>query len=346
MNSTVPSPVTHAHATAPDPGQTIEVAPGVHWLRMPLPFALDHINLWLLDDGEGVTMVDTGYTLPEVQAAWEQVFATFLHGRRITRLIITHFHPDHSGLAWWHCRHWGIMPWMTNAEWLSCAMALRSTTDESMAARLQFFADHGVETAMLERMRNEFSHFAHGAPHLPAAFRRIVDGEDLTINGRRWTVRVGSGHAPEHACLHCPELGVLISGDQILPKITPNVSVWYSEPVASPLQFFLDSIQRFRSLPADTLVLPSHKLPFRGLHARLDELDHHHAQRLEEAFTACEAKPHTANEILKVLFRRDLDSHQTGFALGESLAHLHHLVDRGRLRRSTDADGLIRFARA
>jgi glyoxylase-like metal-dependent hydrolase (beta-lactamase superfamily II) len=177
-------------------------------------------------------------------------------------------------------------------------------------------------------------------------YRRIVDGESIAINGRNWIVRVGRGHSPEHACLHCPELGVLISGDQILPKITPNVSVWYSEPFAEPLSLFLASIASFRSLPHHTLVLPSHKLPFRGLHARLDELERHHAARLADAYSACEAKPHTANEILRVLFRRDLDSHQTSFALGESLAHLHYLVAEGRLVRETGTDGRIRFARA
>jgi len=343
--TSAPIPVTHAYSEAVAAGQTIEVAPGVHWLRMPLPFALDHINLWLLEDGDGVTMVDTGYTLPEVQAAWEQIWESFLRGRKITRLIITHFHPDHSGLAWWHCRHWGIMPWMTGAEWLSCGMALHGADPINVEARLDFYANHGVEESMLAEMRGGLTHFTEGTPRLPTAFRRIADNDEISINGRRWIVRVGRGHAPEHACLHCPELGVLISGDQILPKITPNVSVWFSEPFAEPLGQFLDSIQRFRSLPKDTLVLPSHKLPFRGLHTRLDELERHHAARLHEAHAACETKPHTANEILKILFRRDLDYHQTGFALGESLAHLHHLVAKGLLVREIDADGRVRFAR-
>lgn len=339
-------PVTHAFAEPPATGQTIEVAPGIHWLRMPLPFALDHINLWLLEDGDGVSMIDTGYTMPAVQAAWEQIFKTFLRGRKITRIFVTHFHPDHSGLAWWHYERWGVLPWMTGSEWLSCATALRSTESNNLEFRLKFLANHGIETAMLDRMRGEFSHFAHGVPHLPPAFRRISDNDEITINGRRWIVRVGRGHAPEHACLHCPELGVLISGDQILPKITPNVSVWYSEPFGEPLGHFLASIETFRSVPPDTLVLPAHKLPFRGLHTRLDELARHHAARLDEAFAACESKPHTAFEILKVLFRRELDSHQTGFALGESLAHLHYLVAKGRLARIVDDSGAVRFARA
>ena len=337
------SDIHHPFARPPATGTTIEVAPGVHWLRMPLPFALDHINLWLLEDGDGWTIVDCGYGLDEVKLAWDEVFAATLGGKPVTRLLVTHFHPDHMGLAAWHCDRWGLMPVMTLAEWLSANMAVHGHAPANFEARLAFFARHGVPDSILDEMRADLSPYARGVPALPAGFRRIRDGDEIEIGGRTWRTITAQGHAPEHACYYCAEIGVLISGDQILPKITPNISVAYSEPLADPLALYLDSLATFEPLPADTLVLPSHQRPFTGLQARLAGLAAHHEARLADALAACETRGHTAFELLPVLFRRKLDTHQTSFAIGESLAHLHHLVARGRIWRDIDAEGQLRF---
>jgi glyoxylase-like metal-dependent hydrolase (beta-lactamase superfamily II) len=170
----------------------------------------------------------------------------------------------------------------------------------------------------------------------------------LRIGRRQWRVITAFGHAPEHACLFSADGDggpVLISGDQVLPRITTNVGVWGNQPEADPLAQFLRSMDKFRPLPQDTLVLPSHGRVFRGLHQRLDELQAHHAQRLAELEAALDT-PKTAAEVLPVLFRRPLDHHQLVFAIAEAIAHLHYLWYAGRATRQRDNDGLWVFQRA
>jgi glyoxylase-like metal-dependent hydrolase (beta-lactamase superfamily II) len=338
-------PIDHPWTQPPAPGTVIAVAPGVAWLRMPLPFQLDHINLWLLEDGEGWAIVDTGVGLPDVRALWEQIFAGHLGGRRVTRVILTHFHPDHLGNAGWLTERWGVELWCTHAEFLIAHMAVSSTGPRQGEARMRHYRRNGASEEALAALATRGDHYQRLVPTLPGEFRMFREDDTLTIGGRPWKVIVGRGHSPEHAALWCEEAGVLISGDQVLPRITTNISVWPDQPWGDPLRLYLDSLERFRGIGADALVLPAHGLPFRGLPERLGELRTHHAARLAGTLDAI-IEPRSAADILPILFRRQLDSHQLGFALGEALAHLHRLEADGRALRVVGDDGVHRFRKA
>ena len=353
MDKPVPAPdyaPDYAYDAAPKPGDAVEVAPGVHWLRMPLPFKLDHINLWLLEDGDesggGWTIVDTGIARDEVKAAWERLFETFFtESKPLKRVIVTHFHPDHLGLAGWLVERFDVALWMAREEWAWGRMLSLDDGGSTMRPAFdKFYRAAGFDEAMMQDAAKRPGRYARIVSPVPGAFRRISDGQIIDIGARQWRVIVGAGHSPEHACLHCPALEVLISGDQVLPKISPNISVWPQEPDAEPLSLFLSSLEKFRRLAPDTLVLPSHNLPFRGLEGRLDELAGHHAERLEETLEAC-ANSVTGVEVLRQLFKRKLDTHQLFFAAGEALAHLHHLMGQGKIRRRMGDDGVYLFER-
>jgi glyoxylase-like metal-dependent hydrolase (beta-lactamase superfamily II) len=338
-------PLRFPVAAPPRPGETLPIAPGVSWLRMKLPFALDHINLWLLEDGPGWTIVDAGYALPETKSAWERIFAAYLEGRPVTRIIVTHYHPDHIGLAGWLAESWRAPLWITEKEWLYARVMSRGS-DDFVPLRRDFARRAGLDLASAELFGEREQSYRRGVPSVPPAFRRIADGMAIAIGGREWRVVVGEGHAPELACLYCAETGVLIAGDQVLPKISPNISVQAHEPDADPLAQYLASLAKLRAaVPSETLVLPSHNLPFFGLHTRIDELAAHHRARCEELLAALTV-PQSAVDLLPLLFRRPLDRHQTAFALGEALAHLHYLERRGALDRVPEPDGVDRFLRA
>jgi len=337
--------LVHPWPEPPEGGRTLQVAPGIRWIRMPLPFALNHINLWLLDDEGGLTVVDTGVGLSPTRELWEKLFAGELTGQPVVRVLVTHFHPDHMGNAEWLTRRFGVELWCPQAEWLMAQLAWQGMGGNDSAKRLDHYRRHGVGPEQIEGFRGRGNHYRQLVPTVVPQFRTVREGDTVTIGGRRWHAFTVLGHAPEHACLFCPEANVLISGDQVLPKITTNVSVWPDQPRGNPLRLYLDSLQRFRPLPADTLVLPSHGLPFRGLHHRLDYLRQHHDERLAETVSAI-AEPRTASELVPVLFRRQLDTHQLGFAIGETLAHLHYLEAEGHAEQHVDADGIHRFRKS
>jgi glyoxylase-like metal-dependent hydrolase (beta-lactamase superfamily II) len=335
--------------TLPTPGSVHQVAPGLYWLRMGLPFALDHINLWLLedqvDDGSGSrpgwTVIDCGIANDTTRAAWESIFASALAGRPIVRVIATHYHPDHVGLADWLCARWNAPLWMTTGEYgFAHMMSLPESEGDVM---LSHFRRHGMaDPALLDQLKARKGHYRSLVPALPPAYRRLQDEQVLRIGAHDWRVITGFGHAPEHASLYCAALNVLISGDMVLPRISTNVSVFAIEPEANPVQLYLDSLKKYAGLPDDTLVLPSHGKPFRGLHTRIGQLTDHHRDRLAEVVDAC-ATPRSAADIVPVMFRRPLDAHQLTFALGEALAHLHKLWFDGVLTRAADAGGVLRF---
>lgn len=326
----------------PAPGETVEVAPGVLWLRMPLPFKLNHINLWLLDDGDGWAIVDTGVARDDIIAAWQAIEDRHFRNKPPSRVIVTHYHPDHVGLAGWLCERYGVGLSMTLGEWTQARLSSLETADSRGPGYREFYRAAGFDDQMLALVDGRAGHYGRLVSPVPGAYRRLFEGDEINIGGRAWRVIVGLGHAIEHACLHCDELGVLISGDQILPKITPNVSVAPQEPDADPLGLFLAGLTKFEGLADDTLVLPSHNWPFRRLAERLADMRLHHEERLEATMAVC-AQPATGVEILKHLFTRELDNHQIFFAIGESLAHAHHLVATGRAERTTGDDGTLRF---
>lgn len=336
----------------PQAGRAIEVAEGVRWIQMPLPFALDHINLWLLrdtvDGRDGWTIVDCGVARDEVRTLWEQVFEHCLDGLPVLRVIVTHMHPDHVGLADWLCRRWDAPLAMTMTDYMTARLwslpaVANSPGGPNGPAAAQFFARHGLRDAeSLDKIRQRASYYPDLVPSMPERFDRLLHGDRIAIGGRRWQVIVGYGHAPEHASLYCEERRVLISGDMLLPRISTNVSVFNYEPEANPLPLYLNSLRAYEGLADDTLVLPSHGRPFRGMHERIAQQHSHHEDRLRDVFEAC-TTPMSTMDIIPVLFRRQLDVHQLTFALGEALAHLHALYHEGRLARQVDEDGIIRF---
>ena len=370
----------------PASGCALQVAPGIKWLRMGLPFALDHINLWLLRDEmddtiepgkkrQGWTVVDCCISQPESKAQWESVFEHELDGMPILRVIVTHMHPDHIGLAHWLCERWSTPShvcrlWISATDFNAARVASASTTGFGGEAAAQFFAAHGMTDAdSLGKIRGRAGYYPSLVPEVPTNYVRLMDGKSIAIGCGRarcdWRCISGYGHAPEHIALYraptapdmpaprggAPELEaaqrsipVLISGDMVLPRISTNVSVYDLEPEADALSLFLESIEKFLPLPADTLVLPSHGKPFRGLHTRIAQLQDHHRDRLAEVMEACAVAPTHASDLLPVMFKRKLDLHQTTFAMGEALAHLHLLWHAGRLSRSLGEDGIFRFS--
>ena len=338
--------VTHPfEARVPLPAEAIEVAPGVHWIRMPLPFALDHINLWLLEDGDGWTLVDTGFGVQATWDLWERHLAGIMAGRPVTNIVVTHYHPDHVGSAGWLARRTGAPLSMTSTEFLSAHAAHDDVAGFDRATGVAFFERNGLDTSSWPAEARTGNRYKRGVPEIPRTYRRMMHGDRLAIGGREWEVITVFGHAPEQATLHCADLNVLISSDQVLPRITSNVGVWGNQPDSNPLAQFLDSLSRLGHLPPDALVLPSHERVFRGLHPRIAELHEHHERRLERLLEGCE-RPITAFEAIPLLFKRQLDDHQLMFAMGESIAHMHYLHHAGKLRREIDAEGVRRFVRA
>ncbi len=332
----------------PEPGRTLEVAPGIKWIRMSLPFVLNHINLWLLrdviDGRPGWTVVDCCITHEASIAQWEQVIAGELEGLPILRVIVTHMHPDHVGMAHWLCQRFEAPLWISATDFHVARLGSQSTTGFGGEGAARFFASHGLlDPDSLEQIRHRKSYYPNLVPSVPESFHRLMDGYRVRIGERDWTCISGYGHAPEHIALFAPEGKVLIGGDMMLPRISTNVSVYESEPEADSLRLFLESIDKFADLPPDTLTLPSHGKPFRGLHERIRQLHDHHRDRLAEVMQACTARPCSGADILPIMFKRELDLHQTTFAMGESVAHLHALWFSGQLSRSRDADGVYRF---
>lgn len=323
----------------PATGTMLPVAPGIDWLRMPLPFALDHINLWLLADGTGYTTVDTGIALDVVKEAWQSVLA----GRHLTRQIVTHFHPDHLGLAAWLEEQTGAALWMTQGEYMTAHLVAQGVAPFGIADMIALFARHGLDAAGVAGLQRRGNAYRRGVPAIPTTFRRMLHGDSIRIGEQLWQVRVGHGHAPEHASLYCAALGVLISGDMLLPRISTNISSYAAAPDIDPLAAYLQSLTELEQLPAETLVLPSHGRPFRGLHARVAALRDHHAARCADLLGACASGPRCAGELLTVLFGRPInDPHQTLFAMGEAIAHLVYLEKQEKLTR-VDKGGIIRF---
>ncbi len=325
---------------APAAGTPVSVADGVWWLRLPMPISLDHINLWLLEDGDGWTIVDTCLDIPEARALWEPLFDGFMGGKPVKRVICTHLYLDHVGLAGWLTRRFDCELWMSREEFLMCHTLADDTGRPAPEVAIRFYRAAGYDEQALDNYRARFGGFGSHISPLPDSFRRLVAGETIEIGDRYWQVVVGSGHSPEHVSLYCPALKVLVSGDQVLPRITPNVSVFPTEPKGDPLKEWLFSSARIRAnLPDSVLVLPAHQAPFRGLHVRLTQIIESHERALATLFEHL-GEPLRAVDCSRVMFRRELSNDVLYMATGETLAHLNCLIGRRMIRRDRDDAGV------
>ncbi|QTC90002.1 MBL fold metallo-hydrolase [Brevundimonas goettingensis] len=331
--------LTYPLGAPPAPGQAVEAAPGVLWLRLPLPMSLDHINVYALADGDGWTLVDTGLYTKASIAGWEAAFAGPLGGKPVKRVICTHMHPDHLGLAGWLCERFGVPLLMSRLEYVTARMLVADTGPAPPEGET-FFRAAGWDDDRIDGWRREFGRFGKGVYPMPQSYQRLSEGDDIEIGGDVWTVVVGNGHCPEHVCLWRKSDDVFLSGDQILPRISSNVSVWPTEPLQNPLGDWMTSLTKLRALlPVGLFVLPSHGEPFTGVHTRLDALTKgHHTglTRLERALR----EPRRAIDVFSSLFARPIGDAVFGMATGESVAHLNYLEAQGRARRDRGADGV------
>lgn len=321
-------------------GDMHEVAPGVMRMRLALPMALNHVNVFAIRDINGWALVDTGLDLPDGRGAWEDAIQGRLGGQPVTKVICTHMHPDHIGLAGWLCERFDAPLVMTRLEYVMARMLLADTGQPAPESGARFYHAAGWDAGQVESYRRNFGQFGRAVTPLPAAYVRIREGDRLSIGGQDWRVAVGEGHSPEHACLWREADGVVLGGDQILPKISSNVSIWPTEPDADPLGDWLDSLARIREiLPEQALILPSHGEPFHGVRPRIDALIRGHHVALKR-LTRSLREPKRAADVFGALFARPVTDGVRGMATGEALAHLNYLVRRGQARRVTDADGV------
>ena len=337
-----------AQVQPPAPGGTIEVAPGILWARLALPFLLDHVNIYFVDDGDGWALIDTGLGDAATRAAWQPLFAGPLRERPLTRIIATHFHPDHIGSAGFLLQRFDVPLYMSATEYLQSLNLHLDPGALEAAHYRRFYQQHGLDAATTQRVVTGGHAYLKLMSGLAPVYRRVVAGDVLRIGGRAFDVLTGGGHSPEQVMLACRIDGLLFSADQVLSKISPNVSVIALDPEGDPLGQYLRSLQALRrDIAADVLVLPGHGLPFYGLHARIDELIEHHHARCGLILRACRTAPRSAAELIPFVFTRQLDDpHQTGFAFSEVLAHVNYMLRQGMLKPAAGTDGIRRIVAA
>lgn len=331
--------LTYLLGPPPAPGEAIRAAPGVLWLRLPLPMALNHVNVYAIQDDDGWAVVDTGVQTPECIRAWDAALAGPLGARPVTQVICTHMHPDHIGLAGRLCERFGAPLKMTRLEYVTARMLLADTGPAPEDGAV-FYRAAGWDETRVAIYRRDFGLFGRGVAPLPQTFTRIKEGDTLRIGDDDWRIVVGSGHSPEHACLWREADGVFIAGDQVLPRISSNISIWPTEPAADPLHDWLTSLDKLSALlPEDLLILPGHGEPFTGVQPRLEALKRGHQLSLTRLERALQTPKRTI-DVFSTLFARAVGDGIYGMATGESLAHLNHLAGQGRARRDRDADGV------
>jgi glyoxylase-like metal-dependent hydrolase (beta-lactamase superfamily II) len=329
----------------PAAGAVTEIAPGILWFRLALPFLLDHVNIYLIEDQQGWTLIDTGLGDLATQRTWEQLLAEPLNAHPITRIIVTHFHPDHVGSAGWLLKRFDVPLCMSATEYLlSLNMHLDPGALEAEHYR-KFYRNHGLDPATTQNVVTKGHEYLRIVSGLPKTFRRLVAGDLLSIGGRQFEVMTGGGHSPEQIMLLSRADKIFFAADQALAKITPNVSVAAVDPEGDPLGIYLRSLRALKeTIEEDVLVLPGHQLPFRGLGARASQLERHHLLRCEAIAGACRAAPRSAAELIPAIFERALDAHQMGFAFSEVLAHVNYMLRRGELKAVTGADRVERVS--
>ena len=335
--------LTYPYPEPPGKGEWIEMARGVYWLQMALPMALDHINLYALEDDDGWWVVDTGMKWGDTQERWKLLIEGPMANKPLKGVVCTHMHPDHIGQAGWLCREFKAPLYMSFSEYFSARALTQEPSGESDWRVVDHFTSAGVPLEQVQQMGRKFRGFGAIVEPMPGSYTRLTDGDTLAIGGRQWRVLTGSGHSPEHVCLYSDEDKLILSGDQIIPRITSNVSVMPQEPEGNPLKRWLQSLAYFiEQTHPDTLVMPAHNAPFYGIHTRLQALIDHHRGHLAAIEEACR-EPKSAVELFPVLFAREIGNDQLAIALGESIAHLHFLYAEGRLERQRDEQGVLRY---
>lgn len=312
----------------PRPGEARAVAPGILWARLPLPFRLNHVNVWLLEEDHGWTVVDTGCATPEIIAAWTALLAGPMGGRPVTRVIATHGHVDHIGLSGWMVSRFDADYVGTFAEWIWARLSHMHDVPGSASAHHDYLVRNGFDDAAAARLVKSRGRFVDLSSPVPGSITEIRDGETIRMAGRDWRVIVTRGHAFEHASFHDAHSGLLIAGDHLLPRISPVIAVYEMMPKADPLEDYLASFPQFDGVADGTLILPSHGSPYYGVRTRIEQLRQHHRQRLE-ATAECLRQPRTAVELARDMFPHIEGPDNIGFALGETLAHVNHLLLKG-----------------
>ncbi|MDO8985639.1 MBL fold metallo-hydrolase [Cypionkella sp.] len=331
--------IHHPWDAPPAEGEAVEIAPHILWMRLPLPMALDHVNIYALDDGDGWTLVDTGMSSRRTKAIWAALIAGPLAGKPVRRLIVTHHHPDHIGLAGWFQAQ-GVELITTRTAWLYARMLVLDVQPKATPESLLYYQRAGVDAAQRAQKAEERPfNFADVVEPMPQGFTRIAEGGVISAGGRSWLVRLGQGHAPDHATLWSMDDHLILGGDQLLPGISANIGVYPTEPDADPLGEWLDSTRGFAPhARADHLVLPGHKLPFIGLPFRLIQMAENHESALTRLLGHL-ATPHTAAQCFVPLFKREITGSQHGLALVETVAHLNYLLKRAQVSRSLNTEG-------
>ncbi|WP_206064782.1 MBL fold metallo-hydrolase [Nitratireductor mangrovi] len=328
----------------PAPGAVTEVAPGILWARIPLPFRLDHVNIFLIEDGDGWAVLDTGIANDPTRAIWQALADGPLAGRRLSRLIVSHYHPDHIGLAGWLCETFDLPLLTSHSAYLGCLNISLSPGALEAKPYHDFYRRHGMPEEMAQLVSTQGHNYLRMVTPLPPTFRRLVAGDRLTLGGRDFEVLSGNGHAPEQLMFYWRDGNVLLAADQVLAKITPNISVWAVEPEGDPLGLYLRSLKALEAdIPADALVLPGHQLPFRGLHTRCRELAEHHDERCAIIADACREQARSVAGLLPFVFPRKLDPHQTSFAFSEVHAHVNRMLWQGELVRDEASEDVHRY---
>lgn len=346
MDGNRPPALRYPWETPPEPGQTIEVAPGVLWIRMPLPMKLDHVNLYALDDGDGWTVIDTGFGSNLTRRLWGDVLAGPMGGKPVNRVVMTHHHPDHMGNVGWFQREHGAELLSTRTSWLFARMLSLDTQERPPVETVEFWRSAGMDPEILQQRENEkpFNYSDIVAP-MPLGFTGLKEGDTITMGGRTWDVYLGNGHAPDHATFWSRDDNLVLSGDQILPSISPNIGVYVTEPEADPLAGWLEACEKFVPFANhDQLVLGGHKLPFTGLPVRLRQLIDNHHGALERLLNFL-AEPHSAAECFATLFKRRIGAGEYGLALVESVSHVNHLYHQGLVTRTKRPDGAWEYQR-
>lgn len=335
--------INYPWETPPSEAEAIEVADGILWMRLPLPMALDHVNVYALDDGDSWTVIDTGFASKRSRAIWKQLLDGPLGAKPVGRLIVTHHHPDHVGLAGWFMSM-GADLWMPRTGWLMARMLTLDEQDTATPETLAFYTRAGMDPDELARRKTERPfNFADCVVPLPLGYNRLQDGQTFTMGGRTWDIRMGDGHAPEHATFWSRDDNVIIGGDQLLPSISANLGVYPTEPEADPVADWLTSCERFQPFATDDqLVLGGHKLPFTGLPLRLRQMIENHHGALARLIAHL-SEPRTAGECFAPLFKRQIGPSEYGLALVEAVAHLNHLHQTGRASRIMRDDGAWAF---